>query len=195
MQQLSLRAANTPSMCSYINLNVILLNRPIKFNTGPHKLLSLISSCAGNHHNSAPTTTGIQVEFSCYHCLRMSGSTWSAKGEVKERFSSSNNGTHMSSQKSDSYWDSNALAIQQSHKASVSLQDSPPLWPHREMLPLSQLYQSHVLACRCSSGLWRATQGSTDCNAAMLHLPCEPWETTIKTSSWVYLPSVTCSLL
>lgn len=125
----------------------------------------------------------------------MSGSIWSAKGEGNERFSSSNKGTCVSFQKSDSYWDSNALAIQQSHKAPASLQDSPALWPHWEMLPPFPLYQSHVQACGCSSGLWGATQGVTDCNAAVLHLPWEPWETIIKASSWVYFPPVTRSLL
>lgn len=105
-------------------------------------------------------STWFQVEFSCCHCLRMSVSIWSAKGDVKERFSTSNNGTYVPFQKSDSYWDSNALIIQQSHKAPAALQDSPALWSHWEMLPPSPLYQSHVLSCRCSWVFGELPKGS-----------------------------------
>lgn len=55
-----------------------------------------------NHHNSASTSTCFKGEFSCCHYLRMSVSIWSAKGEVKERFSSRNKGTSESFQNSDS---------------------------------------------------------------------------------------------
>lgn len=80
----------------------------------------------------------------------------------------------------DSYWDSNALAVQQSHKAAAPLQDSPALWPHRETLPPSALEQPHVLACRCSSALGELPRGSLTavlqcCSAAPASWAMREW--------------------